>query len=68
MVEIAGECPLLAQSGHHDCADECLLLEIKRTSEECGAMSVFDPKRTSVVRIALCTSPKPHFAVRKSLL
>jgi hypothetical protein len=27
----ASECLLLAQSGHHDCPDECLLSGIKRT-------------------------------------
>jgi ABC-type uncharacterized transport system substrate-binding protein len=28
-------CPLLAQSGHHDCPDECPLLGVKRTSPRC---------------------------------
>jgi len=38
--------PLLAQSGHHAAEFQCLLLGVKRTSEECPAMSAFDPKRT----------------------
>src|SRR5215472_16377764 len=39
------ECLLLAQSGHHAAEFQCLLLGVKRTSEECAAMSAFDPKR-----------------------
>src|SRR6516165_1667824 len=43
----AQECPLLAQNGHHNRAQRCLLLGVKRTSRlRCG-MSASDPKRTS---------------------
>ena len=41
-----GQCPLLAQSGHRDGADECLLLSVKRTSRFQSVMSASDPKRT----------------------
>jgi hypothetical protein len=43
---ISNECPLLAQSGHADCAAECPLLGVKRTSTGANPMSAFDPKRT----------------------
>ena len=35
-----------AESGHSSSRQQCPLLGVKRTSEECGAMSAFDPKRT----------------------
>jgi hypothetical protein len=38
--------PPLAQSGHHERADPCPLLGVKRTLVGRGAMSAFDPKRT----------------------
>jgi hypothetical protein len=38
--------PLLAQSGHHGGAKQCLLLGVKRTSTGDNPMSAFDPKRT----------------------
>jgi hypothetical protein len=38
--------PLVAQSGHADCAAECPLLGVKRTSTGANPMSAFDPKRT----------------------
>src|SRR5689334_19178914 len=37
---------LLAQSGHHNCAAECPLSGVKRTSTGGNPMSAFDPKRT----------------------
>jgi hypothetical protein len=37
--ELKWECPLLAQSGHHANEFQCPLLGVKRTSEECAAMS-----------------------------
>src|SRR5262249_55771621 len=39
------QCPLLAQSGHHDRAEPCPLLGVKRTSIELSAMSASDPKQ-----------------------
>jgi len=42
----AALCLLLAQSGHHDDAQQCPLLGVKRTSCEDAPMSAFDPKRT----------------------
>jgi hypothetical protein len=65
-----GSCPLLAQSGHRDTLNQCLLLGVKRTSQECAAMSASDPKADiSRLELLLCNpAPKPHFAVRKSLL
>ena len=44
--------PLLAQSRHAQCADECPLLGAKRTSTKCDAMSANDPKQT-LARLAL---------------
>ena len=38
-----------AQSGHHDRAERCPLLGVKRTSGKLAAMSANDPKRTSYV-------------------
>jgi CheY-like chemotaxis protein len=49
--------PLLAQSGHHATGFRCPLLGVKRTSEECAAMSAFDPKRTFAVRDCKATLP-----------
>src|SRR6516225_10882533 len=40
------ECPLLAQSGHHDPLNQCPLLGVKRTSIRLVQTSAFDPKRT----------------------
>jgi hypothetical protein len=40
------ECPQLAQSRHPDRVGECLLSEVKRTSQIETAMSAYDPKRT----------------------
>jgi hypothetical protein len=37
---------LLAQSGHHNCAAECPLSGVKRTSTGGNPMSAFDPKAT----------------------
>ena len=36
---LMGLCPLMAQSGHHAAKFQSLLLGVKRTSEECAAMS-----------------------------
>jgi hypothetical protein len=41
------QCPLLAQSGHHDGAPECLLSGAKRTLRGHALMAAFDRKRTS---------------------
>jgi hypothetical protein len=41
-----GPCPLLAQSRHAQCADECPLLGVKRTWRGLVSMSANDPKRT----------------------
>jgi len=40
-------CRLLALSGHHDRAEPCPLLRVKRTSCGDAPMSAYDPKRTS---------------------
>jgi hypothetical protein len=40
------ECLLLAQSGHRDRAEECLLSGVKRTLAGRYEMSAYDPKRT----------------------
>jgi hypothetical protein len=45
--------PLLAQSGHLSLSSRCPLLGVKRTSVESGAMSAFDPKRTSATDVIL---------------
>jgi len=39
----AGECLLLAQSGHPDVLNQCPLLGVKRTSLRHSVMSAFDP-------------------------
>jgi len=39
-------CPLLAQSGHRDGLNQCLLSRVKRTLVQLASMSVIDPKRT----------------------
>jgi hypothetical protein len=39
--------PLMAQSRHAQCADECPLFGVKRTSQIRPLMSANDPKRTS---------------------
>ena len=39
-------CLLLAQSRHRTVEFRCPLLGVKQTSQECTAMSAFDPKRT----------------------
>src|SRR6266566_7982908 len=39
--------PLLAQSRHSYCRNECPLLSVKRTSQIAAAMSAYDPKQTS---------------------
>jgi hypothetical protein len=41
--------PLMAQSGHYNCADECPLSEVKQTSLFDCAMSAYDSKRTLIV-------------------
>jgi hypothetical protein len=46
--DVAHRCPLLAQSGHAVCTDECPLSGLKRTSRFQSVMSGFDPKRTLV--------------------
>ena len=43
---IGGACPLLAQSGHGNRAQQCPLLGVKRASHKRPRMSAFDPKRT----------------------
>ena len=43
----ARRCPLLAQSGLLDAANQCPLLGVERTSLGHSEMSAFDPKRTS---------------------
>jgi hypothetical protein len=45
--------PLLAQSGHHNCADECPLSKVKRTLQFQRGISAVDPKRTSAVSVRL---------------
>jgi hypothetical protein len=50
--------PLVAQSGHYDCAEPCPLLGVKRTSHFLDRMSAFDPKRT------LASSRKGRFLDR----
>src|SRR6516165_6877379 len=56
-----GPCPLLAQSGHPDTLNQCLLLGVKRTWRGPNAMSAFDPKRTlSCPR----SGPDPDSSVR----
>src|SRR5262245_31790772 len=37
----------MALSGHPNVLNHCPLLGVRRTSDGCGAMSVFDPKRGS---------------------
>src|SRR5262249_1225550 len=49
----AGQCLLLAQSGHHGRADQCPFLGVKRTLCGRAAISAFDPKRTSATVILL---------------
>jgi hypothetical protein len=49
---IAGRCPLLALSGHHDRAEPCPLSGVKRTSRLQSAISAFDPKRMAPARSA----------------
>ena len=63
-------CPLLAQSGHSTTEFQCPLLGVKRTSEECAAMSAFDPKRTLTAQDCCRAkiTPEPHFAGRKFLM
>jgi hypothetical protein len=36
-------CPLVAQSGHHNCAHECPLSGVKRTSKFKSVTSAFEP-------------------------
>ena len=43
VIELAVECPLLAQSGHPDTVNQCLLLGVKRTSPGLSEMSAYDP-------------------------
>jgi hypothetical protein len=43
--------PLLAQSGHPDTLNQCLLLGVKRTWTERYEMSAYDPKRTFAIRV-----------------
>jgi hypothetical protein len=45
-MEVVPECPLLAQSGHLDCAEGRPLLGVKRTSKFESVTSAFDPKAT----------------------
>ena len=47
LIRANARCPLLAQSGHLDTLNQCLLLGVKRTLVLHSAMSAFDPKRTS---------------------
>ena len=41
-------CLLVAQSGHHDRADQCPLSGVKQTWINAVLMSLIDPKRTFV--------------------
>src|SRR6516225_7353738 len=41
----------MALSGHYDRAEPCPLLGVKRTSLRRAAMSAFDPKRTSPIKV-----------------
>ena len=62
--------PFMAQSRHAQCADECPLLGVKRTSLNPSPMSANDPKRTSrcfqnsqgshlvIIRIWKCRDPE----------
>ena len=38
--------PVVAQSGHPNCRDECPLSRVKRTSKSKSVTSAFDPTRT----------------------
>jgi hypothetical protein len=51
----------MAQSGHAACTAECPLSGVKRTLRFQGAMSAFDPKRTSL------TAPRDFFALNAGL-
>ena len=42
--------PVLVQKGHHDCAEACPLLGVKRTLLGDASMSANDPKRTFAAR------------------
>jgi hypothetical protein len=46
------ECPLLAQSGHHNRAERYPLLGVKRTSAGCCEMFAYDP--TAMVSLPTC--------------
>src|SRR5262249_41027342 len=46
LISVPHGCLLLAQSGHHNRAEPCPLLGVKRTSGEHASMSAIDPKRT----------------------
>src|SRR6516164_7296326 len=55
------QCPLLAQSGHHDCAEPCPLLGAKRTSNGSAPMSAYDPNRMSKTRCFwIACKPETH--------
>ena len=54
-------CLVLAQSRHPDAFIQCLLLGEKRTSQECTALSAFDPFR-HFARSLCCTRRYPLIA------
>ena len=45
------QCPLLAQSGHLDCAEGCPLLGVKRTLQFDRAKSASDPYETFPISV-----------------
>jgi len=47
LAKLTADCPLLAQSGHHDRAEPCPLSEVKRTSDGMSGTSPYDPKLTA---------------------
>src|SRR5438874_2732250 len=57
--------PLLAQSGHLDCAEGCPLLGVKRTSKFKSVTSALDPKRTSSRRSLQPQNDAKHLLVNE---
>ena len=56
----------MAQSGLHDPLNQCPLLGVKRTSEECAAMSAFDPNVWSGRGVRLDRSDRPSLTPSRS--
>ena len=57
-------CPFVAQSGHHDRAEPCPLLGVKRTSRGHASMSGYPPM-AGITRRAFCNSPGNGRALRR---